>query len=409
MRRLGVATLTCAGVLAAAGCGSTAATGDAAAHLEASDVALAPARQGIAYDGLATGIRRLGHDLTERITHTNGNVVFSPTSLAVAFAMLRDGAAGDTARQLDRVLQLPARRHPAYNGLIHTLRHPGAGDVLQLNNGLFVDPSLSVRRPYLVGLKRWYGAGVEQVDFPGKALAEINGWVDHNTHGRIPRLLDQLDPEATLALVNTVYLNAKWQTPFDPTRTARGPFTTAGGSSVTARIMHRTGGMQYADGTGWQAVRLPYGGGHLSMWVLLPGGNGDPARLLTARALHAAASGFGTRNVDLSLPRWDTSTRADLIDPLTRLGLTKVFGGAGDFSRLTPSPLSIGQVVQQANITVGEKGTEAAAATAIVGETSAPLAPPDVVAFNVEHPFAFAVTDDRSGVPLFEGVVGDPS
>ncbi len=67
------------------------------------------------------------------------------------------------------------------------------------------------------------------------------------------------------------------------------------------------------------------------------------------------------------------------------------------------------QVVQQANITVGEKGTEAAAATAIIGETSAPAPPDNLVTFRADHPFAFAIIHDRSGVPLFEGVVADPS
>ncbi len=118
-------------------------------------------------------------------------------------------------------------------------------------------------------------------------------------------------------------------------------------------------------------------------------------------------SGAATRMVGLHLPRWDTETKADLTDVLGRLGLHQTYA-AGQFPGITRDPsFFISQVVQQANITVGEKGTIAAAATAIVGETSAPM--PADIQVNADHPFAFAIVHDKTGVPLFEGVVGDPS
>ncbi len=90
--------------------------------------------------------------------------------------------------------------------------------------------------------------------------------------------------------------------------------------------------------------------------------------------------------------------------------MDSTFGGRGDFSALTPDPnFAVTQVLQQANITVGEEGTEAAAATAIVGEAGAVPPPPEgSVEFVADHPFAFAIMHDRSGVPLFQGVVADP-
>ncbi|MGI8578073.1 MAG: serpin family protein [Nocardioidaceae bacterium] len=412
--------LTCTAVLLATACGSsTESQGNHVAHLEAASVDMAQPARGLSYDALSAGMRNVGSELAGKVPTGNGNLVLSPASLGIAFAMLREGASGQTAQEIDRVLQLPANRQAAYNGLIHALADPSAGNVLAVNDGLFIDPSLTVERSYLDAIKKWYGAGVEQVEFPNPALSVINGWVKDKTRGRIPRLLPQLDPTSVFALVNTVYLNAKWQTPFSADKTSPAAFTVSPGNAVTVQTMHMTSELDYASGPGWQAMRLPYQGNQLSMWVLLPsdqagtggqGGHANPLSLLSAATLARAGQGFAKHSVELSLPRWDTNTAGNITAVLKQLGMRHTFDGAGNFDALTKDGrFAVTDVVQQANITVGEKGTEAAAATAIIGRLSAVAPPADLVRFDANHPFAFAVMHDRTGVPLFEGVVGNPS
>lgn len=400
---------TCLIAVTACG-GATDVNGSSAAHLEAQGVQMAEPAAGLSYADIADGNRQLGHDLATSIPTDDGNLVFSPASLSIAFAMLREGAAGATGDEIDAVLHLPPNRQTVYNGLLHELSGVGAGDVLELNNALFLDESLTVQPEFLEALKTSYGAGVELADFPGPAVEQINGWVDDKTHGRIPKLLDQLDPLAVFALVNTIYLNAKWQQPFDPDDTEDDSFTTASGAKVDVPTMHQDSSFDYAEDSGWQAVRLPYRGGELSMVVLLPRDDTDPTDLLAADVLAAASRGFSTREVELALPKWDTETTADLTGVLGSMGMDDTFGGRGDFSTLTPDPsFAVTRVLQQANITVGEEGTEAAAATAIVGDAGAVPPPEGAVEFVADHPFAFAIVHDPTGVPLFEGVVADPS
>lgn len=379
---------------------------------------MASATSDVSYADLARGNRRLGYQLAGRIPSDSGNLVFSPISLSIAFAMLREGATGKAAAQIDNVLHLPANRSVAYNGLLHQLAAVTAPTDLQVSDGLFLDPAFTVKSSYLRALKRWYGAGVEQTSFPSPALDAINQWVDHRTHGRIPHLLDHLEPSDMLALVNTVYLDAKWQQPFDPHDTGKATFTTADGVDIPVPTMRATRVMEYADGPGWEAVRLPYRGNDLSMIVLLPGaalhrrndlvaGKSAAVDLLSPATLTAAEHGFTRRDVGLSLPKWNIGTSADLKPVLMGLGLNSIFDPGG-FSALTADPrFSISQVVQQANITVGEKGTKAAAATAVIGRVES--APQPDVRFTADHPFAFAIVQDATGVPLFEGVVGNPS
>jgi serpin B len=172
--------------------------------------------------------------------------------------------------------------------------------------------------------------------------------------------------------------------------------------------MHLMSELDYTATDPWQAVRLPYAGGKLSMWVLLPRGDGDPGTLLAPEVLERATADARPTEVNLSLPRWDTATTASLGELLQGLGLRSVFD-TGHLGKMSADPrLYVGDVVQQANITVGEKGTEAAAATAIVFEATSGMAPVGE-AFTADHPFAYAIVDDATGVPLFEGVVADPS
>ena len=375
-----------------------------------SKVGQAPADDSTDLTAATAGLRGLGFDLARHLPADSGhggNQVFSPASLAIAFAMLREGADRQAGREVDDVIGLPANRRAAYNRIVHALTDVGAGDTLEINDALFVDPGEPMRQSFLDAIKTWYGAGVQQTPFPDPALDVINSWVNNKTHGRIPRLLDQLDPMAVAALVNTIYLNAKWATPFDPTYTDKQAFSTGTGEQVSVQTMHQDTTLDYASDDDWQAVRLPYAGGKLSMWVLLPRDAADPRSLLAPDVLAQAAAHARPTDVNLSLPRWDTATSASLTDLLEKLGLTSVFA-AGHLTGMSPDPsLYVGDVVQQANITVGEKGTEAAAATAIVYETSGMAMLGET--FTADHPFAYAVVDDATGVPLFEGVVADPS
>ena len=74
-----------------------------------------------------------------------------------------------------------------------------------------------------------------------------------------------------------------------------------------------------------------------------------------------------------------------------------------------PEPLSIGAVVHQANITVDEAGTEAAAVTAVVMVAGSAAPPADPIEFTVDRPFVFAIRDNPSGAILFVGHIGDPT
>ena len=360
---------------------------------------------------VAQSMQQFGYDLMGA-DDVSGNEVISPLSLSIALAMLREGARGETAQQIDDVLGFPADgRADAYNALLHDLASLRGKD-LQIADQTFIQHCFTPETSYLDTLARSYGSGMQSIDFGSPGAADlINKWVADRTDDRIKKLIDpnELDPTTVLMLVNAINMDAKWTTPFDPIDTHRAAFSTPDGSAKVSMMHDRQMSVDYAHGDGWQAVRLPYQDGRLSMWVLLPRADGDPYALLSPHALSSVA--WLQRRVDVSLPKWDFQTRLSPIDALKSLGMTDVFdpGSKADLSGIsTDMYLYVDFVAHVANITVGEKGTKAAAATAI-GVVPASGTVSRGLRFTADHPFAFAIMDDSTGIPVFEGVVTDPS
>jgi serpin B len=236
----------------------------------------------------------------------------------------------------------------------------------------------------------------------------MDAWVNRNTGGRIEKAPARYDTRNTFSLLNTVYFAAAWDAPFDAEATWDAPFATAQGA-VTVPMMHGLQHMAYAEGPGWQAVDLPYGEGFVMRLVLPAGDNDGGAAAPKAEQLAGVADALESAApdvVELALPTWDHKTSFDVRAVLEQLGLWKTLETTSDFDAIQPG-LMITQAAQDANITVAEKGTIAAAVTQINGmATSAPAEPTRSISFD--RPFHYQIVHVESGVPLFMGKVADP-
>ncbi len=351
-------------------------------------------------------------------TASSANLVFSPASISIALAMVRDGAAGDTADQIDELLIGPDRGGPERGGPERALRvlrraSPTAEADLMLSavNALFVQRGYEIDPRFLSRLVSEHDCSVQPMDFsadPERSRLEINAFVDDRTRHRIAELLPRgvIDSETRLTVVNTIHLEAAWRFPFTAALTADAPFAGLGGAVRDVPTMHLVAGLPYATGDGWRAVELPYRRGSTSLLIILP----DVGRSVhTVVGAVTAASTRTPSRIALSLPRFAITTSVLLSEPLRVLGMTNAFDLAtADFRGITTSePMCIGEVAHQANITVDEEGTEATAATAIaMAGLGRATEPP--IEFCVDRPFVFAVGHVDSGTILFVGHVGDP-
>lgn len=375
---------------------------------------------------LASAIDALGVDLYQRIRRQEGNLAFSPASISLAFGMTWAGAAGDTATEMASVLHYPGPAvHRDAERLLARWNGRHRGLTLRVVDRLFGEQSYTFEAPFLALTRDRYHAPIERVDFlnaPERQRDHINAWVAGQTEGRIDELLPAgiLDEMTRLVLVNAVYFLGEWVRAFDPAATS--PATFSGPSrSVEAQMMHQTATFRFGETDDAQVLEMRYRGGDYAMMVVLPKSRRglealetslDVAKLATWRAA------LSEQRVEVYLPRFTIDgAKLDLGRILPAMGMRLAFSaGAADFSNMARpanpnDELYIAAAVHEAFVDVGEEGTEATAATAVVMSSRGGRPPPEapVPVFRADHPFLFAIRDTQADTTLFLGRVVDPS
>ncbi len=364
----------------------------------------APAREWVA------GINAAGWGFHRHLT---GNAVSSPVSIGVAFSLSRAGASPDSGAALDKIFGFPADgAHSAANAVDLSLAEGSVEPtILEVANRLFPDDGFTMRPEFQRTAAAHYGATVDPVDTAdGAAAADIiNRWVSRSTRGLIPRIVDAGAVQGQqLVLVNTVYLKADWLVPFLPDLTSDGQFTTGDNRSVKVPFMRDRVPFtrRYVLLDGADAVELPYQGGELAMWLIVPR---DPAGLAAVEASLDAGALTGLPNaakaglVDLTMPKWEqTLPPADLFAWLCPQG----FCPGAAFDAIAPG-IFISAALHGAKVIVDEKGTEAAAATSMMFPTSAPPRPDLTIV--ADRPFLWAIVHQDTGALLFVGRLVDPT
>jgi len=395
---------------------------------------------GTAYvDELASADAEFAFSLFEQLSTREGNLFFSPHSILTALSMTYVGARGRTETQMADALEMPALGTEGDEMFTPEYRERLAAGFGALSDGLTSDASdethvfaeanalwhqedYSFLERFLALNRDGFGAGVEALDFHEDwegARATINDWVEEKTLGKIEELIrpGDLDNLVRIVLTNAVYFKGLWATQFDPADTREAPFHVRPGdpsADVVAPMMSRSGEYAFAriEDPGLALLELPYRGGDASMLVLLPdeemaGGLSALEGKLTPALLESWTSRMGEREVLVAIPRFEMTWGTENIIPdLEALGILDLFNDAADLSGMDGShELYVSKVLHKAFVEVNEEGTEAAAATAVVGrlKASRPLM------FRADRPFLFLIRDTGTGAVLFMGRVADPT
>lgn len=356
--------------------------------------------------------------LYDQLRVGEGNRIFSPVSLSVALSMTSLGAAGTTEAEMRASLHLPkSGAHAAFGALQRELvADRGPKTTIAIANRLWGQAGYAFQDAFLAAVSKDYGAGLERVDFAAAseaARATINGWVSGQTHEKIPQLIPPglLTDQTKLVLTNAVYFKGLWAEAFDADDTTASDFFVAADKTVSAKLMYRKGRLDYAEDERAQVLSMPYQEAGISLVVVLPKAKDGLAALEAGLAadLPHWLDAMGSRKIDVYFPRFEMRANATMNAALAGLGMREAFSLAADFSPMSGvKDLYISAVIHEAYILVDEEGTEAAAATAVVMTTksAAPLPAP---VFRADHPFFFALRDDRTGALLFMGRVTDPT
>lgn len=359
-------------------------------------------------------------DLFRRLD-SKDNLFLSPASISTALAMTYAGARGQTAEQMAKVLHfnLDAKRlHPAFGAFLWEMQGEGKQQGYRLNiaNALWGHKDSHFLPDFLQLMKDNYSAGMQQVDFtqPDDARREINAWAAQQTGDKIKDLLHPGDvsPETRLVLTNAIYFKSDWRHAFIAGATHSQNFHVAPGKDVVVPMMRQMSEFRtYTDkNRSFKLLEMPYDNSELSMIVLLPAQVDGLAQLekkLDAGSLTEWLQQMKAGKTLVLLPKFTMRRRFELADLLQKMGMTAAFrAGEADFSGMTNDKpgMFLSAVIHEAKVEVNEKGTEAAAATAVTTREKSPMPP----VFQADHPFLFLIRDMRSGSILFLGRMNNP-
>lgn len=391
---------------------------DAAILVQASSPQPAPTDRVDVDPRLIEANTRFGFKLFSQVWQTSNttNLLISPSSIAMALAMTYNGASGNTQQAMADVLAIQNLTLEELNAANAALRTSlGTADPavkLAIANSLWGRQDFAFNPDFLQRNQQFYDAEIASLDFASpEATDRINGWVNQNTEGKIPTIIDRIDPQQVLFLINAVYFNGTWTTQFDPAATQERPFTRLDGSQKNHPLMSQSGSYLYRETDQFQAISLPYGEGRFSLYVFLPSPESNLnefLQILTPENWNRWMSEFARRPGSIRLPKFTFEYDTSLNEVLQALGMAVAFDpNQADFSNLSDTPTFISDVKHKTFIEVNEEGTEAAATTSVgIAVTSAPLDPPFEMV--VDRPFFCAIRDNQTGSLLFMGAVVDP-
>ena len=318
------------------------------------------------------------------------NVCISPLSIFQVLGLTTNGAKGVT--QDEMVSTLEATSLEILNNInLNILQSIRQFETVEIANGVMTkfDPTLMFLK---ICIK--YEASI----LPLVSVEQVNEWCSEKTHGKITKILDELNPDTVMLLLNAVYFKADWQHPFNPSYTYTGEFTdpTVKGGTKEVQFMTQTKNFNYYEDKSVQVVELPYKNDSTSAIVILPQEKIDLDTYLKSlddNMLNTILAGLKSKKVRLSLPKFEIEFETKLKDILIRLGMVQAFNGNADFSGIKCSGgIHINDVIHKTYLKVDEKGTEAAAVTVVDMIRGALLAD---VTMNVNRPFIFLLRSTK--------------
>lgn len=335
--------------------------------------------------------------------------IVSPLSMQFLLGMILDGAQGETADEICRVLGYEAGNIQAVNefalSMMEQLPAMDKKTTLSIGNAAFVNQSYPILDSYRSCVVQYYDAEVSNLDFinVGSATNQINDWCSDRTNGLISRVLDQVDPNVLAYLMNAVYFKSQWTHQFQKEATAMEKFVDENGKESSVPMMKNNGFFYSQENDVFSAVRLPYGNGAYQMTVILPRKGKtvkDALSVLNDRQWNEFNYSWSERDVDIWLPKFETISHCDLNKLLIEMGMPTAFDGLkADFRAMSDYAVCLSLVMQDAVIKVDEEGTEAAAVSTGMMTTSVQ----EPFTFHADHPFLYLITESSTGAILFAG------
>lgn len=347
------------------------------------------------------------------ISKDGTNMFVSPFSIYDALAMAYDGAAKKTAKEMRSVMKFKKDQTESHEEFVKLLNeYKKDNSVFTITNAAVAQKNYNFLDSYMKCLKD-FDATISQADFSkpeerADAVKKINDWVSKNTNKKITDLLsnNDIDELTRLILLNAIYFNANWSTEFKGEKTRQMTFYGKNSVEYVTDFMNGTQNVALSQSDDAQMMKIDYEKEKASMFIIMPKENVDIDKYISELDEQKFASlekSMQTFKADVSMPKFKIESRFEMKKVLMEMGIKAAFTKSADFSKMNgKSNLLIDEVIHKSFIEVSEKGTEAAAATAVVVREKSMVMKdnPKVV---INRPFVFVIRENKNNAILFIG------
>lgn len=353
--------------------------------------------------------------LFKRMSDQGRNTLISPLSILSALAMTANGAAGQTLEQMESVLGMSVDELNLYLYTYVNSLPQGKNYKLSLANSIWFteDERLIVNRSFLQKNADYYGAEIYKAPFNDQTLRDINNWVDYETDGMIPKVIDDVSEDTIMYLVNALAFDADWMDQYVKSQVSDAVFTKEDGTKQSVKMMYSREGQYLEDEKATGFIKY-YKGGKYAFAALLPkeGVSLDEyISSLNGEGLSEILNNSVNAEVNTAIPKFETEFDAELSDVLSSIGMVNAFDeNLSDFSNLggyAGGKINISAVIHKTYIQVGEKGTRAGAVTVVEMDAGASPNPEEPKEVYLDRPFVYMLIDCENNIPFFIGSMTD--
>jgi len=348
---------------------------------------------------------------------SNKNVFISPLSISMALTMTYNGARENTKAEMNKVLGYEGMDDDKINNdykILHSyLENLDKNIKVNISNSIWIREGEDINKEFININKDIFGAKVDNLDFTKpSSVDKINNWIEKSTNKMIKDMLKgPIDGNVIMYLINAIYFKGQWQDPFDKNNNITEEFTNSKGEKSKVDFMRKIAASDktfYGEKDDFQAIKMPYDSGKVSMYAVLPKEGLDIDSFINTLDMDKWNSikksiGKEKEAVNVSFPKFQIEYGAkELKEPLIALGMKDIFSDAANLSGIREG-IYVSSVLHQGKIEVNENGSEAAAVTIVeVRETAMPIID-ETKEFIANRPFVFIIEDEESGTILFMG------
>lgn len=313
------------------------------------------------------------------------NIIISPLSIYHILSLVANGAKDNTLKEIMNVLNnKDPNEMNKINKIITSVLTKNTE--VEIANGIFT--KFTPEKNFMKNINE-YKAEIDQL----KDIETINNWCNEKTHGKINKIINEINPQDVMILLNGIYFNALWKIPFDKKNNSEKNFFNFNKEEKKVEFMSIQEEFKFYDDEEIEVVFLKYKKESLNAIIILPNKEinlNNYIENFTKEKLNEIILNSKDKKIVLNLPKFEINYETELKSYLNNLGINQAFNLNANFTGISQEKnIFINQILHKTFIKVDEQGTEASSITKVELELDLPLE------INVDHPFLFVITDDE--------------